>query len=82
MTTPIVTARMNARQRSEEFRRPRGVETLHADPATVQRLFDWGKRLIDAAVVESAPFNESADRRAAAQVELVETLLAAFKAGM
>ena len=58
---------------------PRGVETLHADPATVQGLFDWGKRLVDAAAVEPAPFNESADRRAAAQVELVETLLAALR---
>ncbi len=58
---------------------PRGVETLHANAATVQGLFDWGKRLVDAAAVEPAPFNESADRRAAAQVELVETLLAALR---
>lgn len=74
-----VAAHLSARQRSEEFRLPRGVETLHADAATVQGLFEWGKRLVDAAVVEPAPFNESADRRAAAQVELVETLLAALR---
>jgi AraC-like DNA-binding protein len=74
-----VAAHLSARQRSEEFRMPRGVETLHADAATVQGLFDWGKRLVDAAAVEPAPFNESADRRAAAQVELVETLLAALR---
>jgi AraC-like DNA-binding protein len=74
-----VAAHLSARQRGEEFRMPRGVETLHADAATVQGLFDWGKRLVDAAAVEPAPFNESADRRAAAQVELVETLLAALR---
>jgi AraC family transcriptional regulator, ethanolamine operon transcriptional activator len=74
-----VAAHLSARQRSEEFRMPRGVETLHADAATVQGLFEWGKRLVDAAAVEPAPFNESADRRAAAQVELVETLLAALR---
>lgn len=74
-----VAAHLSARQRKQEFRMPRGVETLHANPATVQGLFDWCKRLVDAAVVEPAPFNESADRRAAAQVELVETLLAALR---
>jgi AraC family transcriptional regulator, ethanolamine operon transcriptional activator len=74
-----VGAHLSARQRSDEFRMPRGVETLHADAATVQGLFDWGKRLVDAAALEPAPFNESADRRAAAQVELVETLLAALR---
>jgi len=74
-----VAAHLSARQRSEELRMPRGVETLHADAATVQGLFDWGRRLVDAAAVEPAPFNDSADRRAAAQVELVETLLAALR---
>ena len=74
-----VAAHLSARQRTEEFRMPRGVETLHADAATVQVLFEWGKRLVDAAAVEPAPFNESVDRRAAAQVELVETLLAALR---
>ena len=67
------------RQRSDEFRMPRGVETLHASAATVQPLFEWGKRLVDEAAIEPAPFNDSADRRSAAQVELVETLLAALR---
>jgi AraC family transcriptional regulator, ethanolamine operon transcriptional activator len=74
-----VAAHLSARQRTEEFRMPRGVETLHANAAAVQGLFDWGKRLVEAAAVEPAPFNESADRRAAAQVDLVETLLAALR---
>ena len=74
-----IGAHLFARQRTEEFRMPRGVETLHANAASVQGLFEWGMRLVDAAAVEPAPFNESADRRAAAQVELVETLLAALR---
>ena len=71
-----VGAHLSARQRADEFRLPRGVETLQAAPATVQRLFEWGRRLVDAAAIEPEPFNDSADRRAAAQVELVEALLA------
>jgi AraC-like DNA-binding protein len=74
-----IEAHLSARQRTDEFRMPRGVETLHASVATVQGLFEWGKRLVDAAAVEPAPFNDSADRRAAAQVELVEMLLAALR---
>lgn len=74
-----IGAHLSALQRADGFRLPRGVETLQADPATVQRLFEWGRRLVDAAVAEPEPFNESADRRAAAQVELVETLLATLR---
>jgi AraC-like DNA-binding protein len=74
-----IGAHLSARGRTDEFRMPRGVETLHANAETVQGLFEWGKRLVDAAAVEPAPFNESADRRAAAQVELVETLLDALR---
>jgi len=70
---------LSARQRTAEFRMPRGVQTLQADAAMVQRLFAWGRRLVDAAVDEPAPFNDGADRRAAAQVELVETLLATLR---
>jgi AraC-like DNA-binding protein len=70
---------LSALQRTEQLRVPRGVETLHASAATVQQLFDWGKRLVDLAAVEPEPFNNDADRRAAAQVELVETLLATLR---
>jgi hypothetical protein len=41
----------------------------------VRRLFDWGKRLVDTAVRQPALFNDRQDQRAAAQVEMVETLL-------
>lgn len=74
-----IRAHLAARQRSDEFRMPRGVETLQANAAMVQRLYTWGRRLVDAAVLEPAPFNDSAERRAAAQVELVETLLATLR---
>ena len=74
-----IAAHLSARQRSDEFRLPRGVETLQADADAVQALFAWGKRLVDAAVLEPEPFDDSAERRAAAQVELVETLLATLR---
>ncbi len=73
-----IGAHLSARQRGEEFRLPRGVEMLQSDAASVQRLHGWGRRLVDAAVAEPAAFDDSPERRAAAQVELIETLLAAL----
>jgi len=64
------------RGREEDFRLPHGAETLQADAAMVRRLFDWGKRLVDTAARQPALFNDREDQRAAAQVEMVETLLA------
>jgi AraC family transcriptional regulator, ethanolamine operon transcriptional activator len=74
-----IGAHLSARQRTDEFRMPRGVETLHASATMVQQLFEWGRRLVDAAAGEPAPFNDSMERRAAAQVELIETLLATLR---
>jgi AraC family transcriptional regulator, ethanolamine operon transcriptional activator len=71
-----IGAHLSARQRSAEFRLPQGLETLQADAAKVRALFDWGKRLVDTATSEPALFNDHADKRSAAQVELIETLLA------
>jgi transcriptional regulator GlxA family with amidase domain len=51
---------------------------LQVDPEKVRRLFDWGKRLVDTAVIDPALFNESEAERSAAQGELLETLLAAL----
>jgi transcriptional regulator GlxA family with amidase domain len=42
----------------------------------VRRLFDWGKSLVGVAERQPALFNDREDQRAAAQVEMVETLLA------
>lgn len=71
-----IRAHLAVRQRGREFRMPQGVETLQVDGARARQLFDWGKRLVDTAVLEPTLFNESEAERAAAQVELLETLLA------
>jgi AraC family transcriptional regulator, ethanolamine operon transcriptional activator len=69
-----ITDHLNARHRPDEFRPPRGVEALQVTTPAVLQLFDWGKRLVEAAVREPALFNEHPEERAAAQVALIETL--------
>ena len=71
-----IRAHLQVRRREGDFRLPHGVETLRAKAAMVRRLFDWGKRLVDTAARQPSLFNERKDERAAAQVEMVETLLA------
>jgi AraC family ethanolamine operon transcriptional activator len=71
-----IRAHLGFRRRDDDFRMPHGVETLRAAPAGVRLLYDWGKRLVDTAVRRPALFNDRKDERAAAQVEMVETLLA------
>jgi AraC family transcriptional regulator, ethanolamine operon transcriptional activator len=75
-----IRAHLRDRGREEDFRLPHGAETLQADAAMVRRLFDWGKRLVDTAARQPALFNDRKDERAAAQVEMVETLLATLGA--
>lgn len=71
-----ISIHLTARQRDKEFSFPHGVETLQADPARVRKLFDWGKRLVDTAARQPDLFDGQASDRLAAQVELVEMLLA------
>jgi len=71
-------AHLLVRRRAEEFRMPRGVETLHAEAAMVRRLFDWGMRLVRTASLQPSLFNGRKEARAAAQVEMIETLLTAL----
>jgi len=73
-----ISAHLAARQRESEFRLPHGVETLQANEERVRSLFDWGKRLVDTAARQPALFNEHRKERLAAQVELLETLLASL----
>jgi AraC-like DNA-binding protein len=73
-------AHLRDRGREEDFRLPHGAETLQADAAKVRRLFDWGKRLVDTAARRPELFNDRKDQRSAAQVEMVETLLATLGA--
>jgi AraC-like DNA-binding protein len=68
-----------ARKWEGEFRLPQGVETLQAGEAMVCGLFDWGKRLVETAVEQPALFNERETERIAAQVELIDSLLATLR---
>jgi AraC-like DNA-binding protein len=69
-----------ARGREGDFRMPRGVELLQVDAEKVRALYDWGKRLVDMAAREPRSFDDGRKERAAAQVELFETLLATLDA--
>jgi AraC-like DNA-binding protein len=69
-----------ARGREGDFRLPSGVEPLRAGAKSVRALYDWGKRLADVAAREPHRFDEGRKERAAAQGELVETLLATLDA--
>jgi len=73
-----MAAHLAGRRPEDEFRLPRGVEIMQADADRVRRLFDWGKRLVDTAVRQPSLFNEQKRTRSAAQVELLEALLAAI----
>jgi len=74
-----IQAHLRDRRREEDFRLPNGAELLQADATTVRRLFDWGKRLVETAARQPRLFNERKDERAAAHVEMVETLLATLR---
>jgi AraC family transcriptional regulator, ethanolamine operon transcriptional activator len=66
------------RQRVHDFRMPQGVEVLQVNALMARRLFRLGKRLVETAARRPALFNERKDQRSAAQVELLEALLAAL----
>lgn len=68
-----------ARQCEHEFRPPSGLETLQVDGQKSGALFAWGKRLVDTAARQPALFNDYPEVRAAAQVELIETLIDALR---
>ena len=71
---------LNARRREGELRLPRGVEILPTNAAMARRIFDWGKRLVEAAERQPALFNDRLEARVAARVEMVETLLSTLGA--
>jgi AraC-like DNA-binding protein len=75
-----IEAHLRTRRRDDAFRMPRGAEILHRDAASVRRFFRWGKRLIDTAARQPWLFNDRKEARVAAQVELLETLLATLGA--
>ncbi len=63
------------RHREGELRLPDGVELLQPDPAAARKLYDWGRHLIDMAARQPQVF-DIPQTQTAAQVELLETLLA------
>jgi AraC-like DNA-binding protein len=71
-----VRAHLTARQREAEFHLPRGAEPLRVDAERVHALFEWGKRLVHAAMQQPWLFDEQGRERVAAQDELLEMLLA------
>lgn len=75
-----IEAHLRGRQQEDAFRTPRGAEILHRDPAAVRRFFAWGKRLVDTATRRPRLFNDRRETRVAAQMELLETLLATLGA--
>jgi AraC-like DNA-binding protein len=71
-----IRGHLRDRHREGDFHLPGGAETLQVDAAMVRRLYDWGKKLVDTAARQPARFNDRRGGRTAAQVEMVETLLA------
>jgi AraC family transcriptional regulator, ethanolamine operon transcriptional activator len=65
-----------ARGREADFQLPRGVAALQVNAEMVRALHDWGRRLVDIAARAPHTFDEGRLERTAAQVELLETLLA------
>jgi AraC-like DNA-binding protein len=75
-----IEAHLRGRRREDAFRMPHGAEVLYRDAASVHRFFRWGKRLVDTAARRPGLFNDWRETRVAAQVELLETLLATLGA--
>lgn len=73
-----IAAHLRTRQREGELRPPCGLELLQVGAQKAQALFQWGERLAQAAAARPALFDASEGERVAAEVELVETLLATF----
>ncbi len=76
MVAPEELARhLRIRHRQDDFIAPQGLEMRHVGEAMAGQLFAFGKRLVELAMQQPALFNEHAEHRAAAQTELLETLL-------
>jgi AraC-like DNA-binding protein len=69
-----------ARGREGDFRLPSGVEFLQVKAERVGALYDCGRRLVEIAAGDATTFDDGRKERVAAQVELIETLLATLRA--
>jgi AraC-like DNA-binding protein len=71
----FVRDQLVARQRGDEFSLPHGLEMLEVSISSAQKLFNWGKRLVETAAKEVSIFNEQNDGLLAIQCDLIEKLL-------
>jgi AraC family ethanolamine operon transcriptional activator len=72
----FVRAQFATLQRDQEFSMPDGIEMLEVNVNSAQRLFDWGKQLVEIAAEQASTFNEHQDVLSAIQCDLVENILA------
>ncbi len=72
-----ILAHLRGRHREGEFHLPNGVELLQPTPAAARGLFGLGRRLADVAVRQPQLF-DAPQTQVAAQVEVLEALLATF----
>jgi hypothetical protein len=70
-----VRAHLMVRGRDAEFHVPEGIEPLQVDSAKVEELFEWGKRLVSAALLQPTMFDEASRECTAAREELFEIVL-------
>jgi AraC family transcriptional regulator, ethanolamine operon transcriptional activator len=70
-----IRAHLRGRHREDEYRLPDGVELLQPSPAAAHGLYGWGRRLADVAARQPEVFDVP-QTQTAAQIELLETLLA------
>jgi AraC-like DNA-binding protein len=76
-----IRAHLRGRQREDEFRLPRSLELLTPGPAAARGLYRWGRRLIDLAARRPEVFDVP-QTQSAAQVELLENLLATLRSAV
>lgn len=74
-----IRVHLKGRHQEDEFRFPDGVELLMPSPAAAHRLYRWGRRLTDMASRQPEVF-ELPQTQSAAQIELLEILLATLRA--
>ena len=72
-----IRAHLRGRHRQKSLRFPSGVEVLQTGAAAASGLFDWGRRVGETAAMEPKVF-DAPQANSTAQIELVETLLAAI----
>jgi AraC family ethanolamine operon transcriptional activator len=73
-----IRSHLQSRHRQDEFRLPLNVELLTPSSAATHRLYRWGRRLINMAARQPEVF-ELPQTQSAAQIELLENLLATLR---